>query len=139
MATEDNHYQLSDAEFARQFKSLSLNPAWFTHEAHLRLGWIYVQALGIEKGAEQLCTQIREFDRKFGEGEKYNKTITVALAFLIYNRQMQSDAHDFPSFVLKNQDLLTNYKDLLAEHYSIDIFSANLPPETMLEPDLKPF
>ena len=36
----EQHYTLTDNEFEKQFQTSSLDPAIFTHEAHLRLAWI---------------------------------------------------------------------------------------------------
>jgi hypothetical protein len=36
----EQHQYLSDKEFEEQFETCQMNPSIFSHEAHLRLGWI---------------------------------------------------------------------------------------------------
>jgi len=69
------HFLLSDHEFVDQFENLQLNPSYFTHLAHMRLAWLYIKDFGVERASIVLCDRIKNFDRKFGTGNKFNKTV----------------------------------------------------------------
>lgn len=133
------HFQLSDAELAHHFEHLTLTPTWFTHEAHLRLGWYYVTTFGLATAIEKLCQQIQTFDRTFDDGIKYHKTITVAFAHFIAMRQFEHQYTDFQTFIQHSQELITDYRKLIAAHYSYDLFSDIASKTTFVEPDLQPF
>ena len=133
------HYQLTDAEFLRQFTNLRLQPTWFTHEAHLRLAWINLQQQPVDTAASMLCDQIRAFDQKFGEGKQYNKTVTVAATKVMHHFIAKGKATQFPELLEEFPRLKTHFKDLLFCHYSFDIFKNGEAKHKYLEPDLLPF
>mgnify|MGYP000377372046 FL=1 len=133
------HYQLTDSELAVQFEQLTLNPSWFTHEAHIRLAWHYVRTFKARIAAQKLCEQIQMFDRAMGKGTKYHKTVTVALAHIIAEKQEKQLATDFRTFIQNNTDLLTDYRNLLAQHYSYDLFQDKKSKMIYVSPDVKGF
>ncbi|NND31934.1 MAG: hypothetical protein HKN76_05030, partial [Saprospiraceae bacterium] len=38
----EHHRKLSDRDFLDSFENMTMNPAWFTHEAHLRVAYLYI-------------------------------------------------------------------------------------------------
>ena len=139
MDAMQDHYSLSDDEFAEQFRTATLNPAYFTHEAHLRLAFILIKHHGIEGAMDQLCRQIAHFDQTFGDGTKFHKTVTIAAAKAVHHFMGRSSAKSFPELIAEFPRLNTNFKDLLACHYGFDIFSNPEAKRTFVEPDLLPF
>ena len=135
----ESHYQLSDREFARRFEHCELPPHWFTHEAHLRLAWIYIDRYGIELACDRLCAEITKFDQTFGDGSKFNKTVTIAAARAVHHFMQKARASDFRSFIMEFPQLKTRFKDLLGQHYSFDIFKSEKARLGYLEPDLVGF
>jgi len=79
------HVELSDEVFEKQFKNCELNPALFSHEAHLRLAWIHIKKQGVEKAIENVCGQLLNFVEFAGAGDKYNKTLTIAALRAVYH------------------------------------------------------
>lgn len=136
--TQD-HFILSDEEFVRQFQSLTLNPAWFTHVAHLRLAWIYIRNNSTEEAASKLCDQIAAFDQKFGSGNRFNHTVTTAFTKMIAFHQQLHPADNFQTFIIENPALIDSYRSLFEAHYSYDVFKTEEARFNYLEPDLKPF
>ena len=134
-----NHFLLPDETFEHQFAEVSLNPKLFSHEAHLRLAWIHIRKYGVEKAVVNICRQIAAFDAKFGDGTKYNETVTVAAVRAVNHFVERSSATDFKSFIQENPRLKHNFKDLLNSHYSQDIFLDERAKTEYLEPDLAPF
>ena len=73
-----SHHDLSDNTFEHLFATATLDPSLFNHEAHLRLAWIHVNRYGVDQAVENICSQIQVFDATFGDGTKYNATVTAA-------------------------------------------------------------
>lgn len=57
----ENHFDLSDSDFEKKFSSYQLNPAHFTHEAHLRLAWIHINKYGIGQAKKNIQYQLQKF------------------------------------------------------------------------------
>lgn len=134
-----SHYDLSDATFANQFATCTLAPQLFNHEAHLRLAWIHINEVGVDQAAARLCTQIQKFDATFDDGTNFNTTVTVAAVKAVNHFMQRSGTTRFTDFIQENPRLLTDFKALLATHYSYDIFSHPVAKRTYLQPDLATF
>jgi hypothetical protein len=134
-----DHSTYSDTEFAERFLACMLDPALFTHEAHLRLGWILVREHGVEQASVILCEAIARFDRTFGSGTKFNRTITVASARMLAHFMARSTSTDFRTFITKFPRLRTHFRDLLDAHYSDRAYATPQAAVTFVEPDLLPF
>lgn len=134
-----NHFRLSDAEFISQFIRCELNPADFSHEAHLRLAWINVNEYGIQKGEMEIQDQLKAFVDFVGAKDKYNKTVTIAAIKLVHHFMLKSSSDNFKDFIAEFPRLKSSFKELLDSHYSFDIFNSDLAKKEYLEPDLHPF
>lgn len=135
----EKHFELSNTEFIQQFEDCTLNPELFTHEAHLRLAWIYIQKYGIETAIEVIRKQIQEYAISLGASEKYHETITVASIKAVSFFIKKSESKTFESFINENKQLKTNFKQLLATHYTTDIFNSESAKKDFLESELDPF
>ena len=133
------HSSLSDAAFEKQFADTTLPPTLFSHEAHLRLAWIHIRKYGKEQAIANVCDQIQVFDRTHGDGTMFNRTVTVAAVEAVAHFMSKSDASDFPTFIASFPRLRFHLKDLLAQHYSWNIFTDPAAKITYLEPDLLTF
>lgn len=134
-----SHYSLSDQELEQQFKNATLDPKLFIHEAHLRLAWIHVTRYGADQAAENITFQIARFDRKFGDGTKFNKTVTIAAVKAVAHFVNRSASRSFKGFINEFPRLKSNFKDLLRQHYSLDVFNDENARLTFIEPDLLAF
>ncbi len=135
----EQHHILSDQQFEKQFQDLTLSPSLFSHEAHVRLAWIHVTRYGADRASENLCHQISRFDRKFGDGTKFNKTVTVASVRAVDHFVKRSASDNFQDFIEEFPKLKNNLKELLASHYSMDVFKDRQARHQYIEPDLAPF
>ena len=135
----ESHYQLNDTEFEKQFENCTLNPTLFNHEAHLRLAWIHARKYGIEKAEVNLCDQISRFDTVFGDGTKFNMTLTIASVKTINHFIQKSKSNSFNEFINEFPRLKFNFRDVLGFHYKIDVFKNEEAKHKYLEPDLLPF
>ena len=135
----NEQYQLTDLEFSNAFKNATLDPKLFNHEAHLRLAWIYIDRDGIEEAITQVCSQITNYATSLGAANKYNETVTIAAVRAVYHFYLKSKSDNFRDFIEEFPRLKNNFKDLLAQHYGIDIFNSEVAKCSFLEPDLLPF
>ncbi|MBK9275692.1 MAG: hypothetical protein IPM49_14290 [Flavobacteriales bacterium] len=135
----NDHNRFTDDAFVAQFTNCTLAPALFTHEAHLRLGWIMVRSHGTERAGEVLCDMIARYARALGRAEKFNLTITIASTRMIAHFLARSSATDFASFIAEFSKLRSNFQDLLDAHYSGRVYASDLAATRFIEPDLRPF
>lgn len=135
----NSHFDLTDQQFEHQFTNHQLDPAIFSHEAHLRLAWIQIDKYGIDTAIKNICTQLQSFVQFLGVSEKYNETVTIAAIRAVYHFKLKSVKVNFQDFILENSRLKTNFKDLLGRHYSVDIFSSLDAKREFVKPDLLQF
>lgn len=135
----EQHFNLTDQEFEQQFKNCSLDPAIFSHEAHLRLAWIHITNYRQEKAIENICSQLQAFVKSLGATGKYNTTLTIAAIKAVYHFMQRSNATDFKTFIMEFPRLKYNFKDLMAAHYKTDIFNVEKAKKEFLLPELLPF
>ena len=139
MKEKERHRQLSDLEFAKQFKDCILDPALFSHEAHLRLAWIHITKHGLNQAIKNVCDQIVAFTHSLGASTKFNKTLTVAAVKIVYHFIQKSKSDNFQDFMVEFPRMKYNFQDLLNAHYQIDIFNSEKAKKEFLEPDILPF
>jgi len=135
----ERHWKLSNEEFEAQFTACNLRPLWFTHEAHLRLAWMYIGKYGSEVAFEKYSNQLQQFAKKYNADGKYNATVTFASIQIMARFIKESDAYDFQDFINEFPQLKSKFKELLTTHYSSDIFTSLEAKQHILQPDLVPF
>jgi hypothetical protein len=130
---------INDILFEAQFKAGVLDPAVFSHEAHLRLAWIHIKNYGVETAIENICNQLKAFVEILGAGDKYNETLTIAAIRAVHHFMLRSEAASFGDFIEQFPRLKYNFKDLMACHYKMDIFNNAIAKREYIAPDLLPF
>ncbi|UJH68725.1 hypothetical protein [Allomuricauda sp. SCSIO 65647] len=135
----EKHRNLSDIEFSARFANATLRPELFTHEAHLRLAWLYIKNHGLKTAIDLVCTQIKHFAESNGAFDKFNKTLTVAAIRAVYHFMLKSESSTFHGFINEFPRLKHNFKALMAAHYGFDIYRSPKAKKEYLAPDLLPF
>lgn len=135
----EKHFELSDSEFEKQFVEGQFNSIDFTHEAHLRLAWIFITKYGIEKAEIYVPFQLQKFVASVGVKDKYNTTLTLAAIKAVYHFIHKSETNNFKDFIHEFPRLKYNFGELIACHYGFDIYNSDFAKENFLEPDLLPF
>lgn len=133
------HYILSDRQFEIHFEHCLLNPVFFTHEAHLRLAWIHITRYGLEQAIENVCRQIERYDKIFGTGTRFNKTVTIAAVQAVDHFIRKSQCDTFQDFIRKFPQLKHNFRALISSHYSRDVFDDPQARMQYVKPDLAAF
>lgn len=133
------HYDLSDTQLEQAFEEATLAPQLFSHEAHLRLAWIYIKNYGIDTAITNINTQIKNYTRVLNIEDKYNETVTVAAVKAVYHFMQKATSENFKNFMTEFPRLKTGFKDLLSQHYGFDVFTAEEAKSSFIQPDLLPF
>jgi hypothetical protein len=135
----EQHFILTDKEFADQFADSSLDPTLFSHEAHLRLAWIHISKYDDVKAIENITEQLQNFVRHLGATDKYNATLTVAAIKAVKHFMQKEPLETFYDFITTYPRLKTNFKNIIEQHYGFDIFNSTKAKEKYLDPDLLEF
>ena len=135
----ERHYRLSDSEFSEQFAAGTLLPSLFSHEAHLRLAYIHIQRHGLKQAIENMNAQILAFAIANNARDNFNRTVTTAAVYTMQHLMSRAQSQDFNGLLEEFPRLKTDFKGLLAAHYSGDIFRSKEAKANFLEPDLAPF
>jgi N-formylglutamate deformylase len=135
----ESHFNLSNAEFKKQFANCSLDPTVFSHEAHLRMAWLLIHEQGLQNAEDSIQDQLQKFVSHLGETDKYHVTVTLVAMKAVHHFIQRSKAETFKEFIVQNPRLKSNFKELVNSHYSFDIFSSDEARSKYLEPDLLPF
>ena len=135
----ETHFALSNQDFIDSLKNCSLNPKLFNHEAHLRLAWLLIDKYGIEKAIVYMEELLLNFVIHVGARDKYHKTLTIAAMHIVNNYMVNEGRSDFKEFIIKHDELNTNFKAILNSYYSFDVFKAKHAANEFIQPDLKSF
>lgn len=130
---------INDDAFEMAFATCQLDPQLFTHKAHIRLAWIHLRKYGLQEAENNICKQIKKFDQTFGDGTKFNMTVTIAAVKAVYHFMQKSKADHFEDFIQEHSRLVTSFKGLIDQHYGFDIFASKSAKISYLEPDRLPF
>lgn len=135
----EKHFDLSDTDFLHQFTTCKLDPAIFSHEAHLRLAWININHYGIAVAEKNIQSQLQDFVAFVGAKDKYHKTLTIVAIKAVHHFMSKSKSDNFKDFILEFPQLKSKFKELIGAHYSFGIFNSDKAKTEFLEPDLSSF
>lgn len=133
------HCHYSDSRLMLAMENAALDPSVFTHEAHLRWGWLLIESYGLEMAIKRACYQLKHYTAQLGVEDKYNETVTIAAIRAIQHFRLKSGNESFYEFISRATRLKTSFKELISVHYSEDIFKSKRAKQKYLEPDLLPF
>jgi hypothetical protein len=130
--------ELTDDEFLSAFQDRTLPAAEWTHRAHVRMAWLYLNRLSLGRALHKVRAGIRRYNAVQGS-DGYHDTITAAYVRLIHSRMAGSDGPEtFAAFCERNPDLLDRSLDLLLRHYDRATLFSLRAKERFIEPDLEP-
>ena len=127
---------MTDDEFLAAFEAETLpRPAW-THQAHVRMAWLYLTRLPFDQALQTARAGIRSYNAAQGNHTGYHDTVTVAFVRLIASRLAADKA--FITFLEHNPDLLDRRQPPLLRHYSRARLESAEARAGFVEPDLLP-
>lgn len=131
------HAELNNQEFIDQIETVTINPELFTHEAHIRMAWLYLNDFDKDTALRHICAAIKGIDAKYAGGTKYHHTITVVFARSIAILMQQKPAKTWQEFITANAGLGIS-KKFLAEYYSDEVLYSDEAKNQFVVPDKKP-
>ena len=145
---------MTDDEFLAGFEACELERKDWTHEAHVRMAWLYatrhatpaatfdrvrtgIQALNAVFVRQQTVRCMRQSKPKDPRGlDGYHETVTGAFVAVIFARIRAGE--DFPAFRDRNPDLFDRTLSVLLKHYSPERLFSEEAKGTFISPDLEP-
>jgi hypothetical protein len=118
------------------FENATIDPDDFDHEAHLLVGWRYLQDLSLLDSINRFTGALKRLTRKLGVPAKYHETITWFYLIKIAERCRGQAATDWPAFKAANPDLLQRNPALIRQYYSGSLLSSETARRLFVFPDL---
>ena len=126
--------QMTDTEFARAFEDGSVTPAEFTHLAHVRVAWVYLnEAASVEDALARMRDAIRRFAAAAGASQKYHETVTVLWMRLLADVRARGAAGELAD-VLRTHPALAD-KELPLQYYTRERLFSDEARAAWVEPD----
>lgn len=127
---------MSDDEFLAAFEAAAFTRPEWTHEAHVRMAWLYLTRLPFADALEKVRRGIQKLNGKIGSPDGYHETITVAFVRIIADRAAGGERYE--AFRDRNPDLLDRTLPALLRHYTKDRLDSSEARATFVEPDREP-
>ncbi len=130
---------MTDDDFLRDFEACRIPKALWTHEAHVRMAWLYLGRQPLQEVIPLVRRRIQRYNYSLGNKTGYHETVTVAYLTLIDDRLDRSATNpSFAEFSASHPDLLDRSLSALLKHYSRDRLFSPEAIERFVEPDLVP-
>ncbi len=113
----EKHCELTDSIFEERLKNLTLDPTIFTHEAHIRLAYIYLKKYDSEQAINMTCKRISSFSKFIGREHKYGEKLTITAVKLVSDRIKRSKTSNFSEFMKRFPKLKSDFY-LIVRFYS---------------------
>jgi hypothetical protein len=125
-----------DGAFLTAFQTGRIANQSFHHRDHLRLAWLQIRRLGLERASDEVTAGIRRFATHHGSPDRYNDTMT---RFWLRVVELASRRHPDLGFeaLLEAEPHLLD-KSLPFKHWSRESLTANEAKARWVEPDLRP-
>ena len=118
------------------FEDASIDAAEFDHEAHLLVGWRFLQEQSLVDAIRRFTTALKRLTQKLGVPGKYHETITCFYLIKIAERCAGQAASDWPTFKDANPDLFTRNPSLIRQYYSKSLLASEDARRAFVLPDL---
>jgi hypothetical protein len=127
---------MSDDDFLAAFEACTIPKADWTHEAHVRMAWLYLSRLPFPAAVQHARSGISRYNRSLGNTTGYHDTVTVAAVRVIAARMAEGE--EYPAFRERNADLFGNLMGVLRGYYSEGRLKSPEAAVEFVEPDLQP-
>jgi hypothetical protein len=116
-------------------ESATIDAEAFDHEAHIYVGWLYLERYPLAEAIEQFTNALRRLTRKLGVPGKYHETISWFYLLLIEERRSVSTRNDWFTFRRENNDLFCRDDNIIERYYSKELISSNRARQSFVLPD----
>jgi hypothetical protein len=137
----DRGVTLTDDEFLQAFERAAITRAQWTHEAHIRMAWLYCRR---EPTLEAALTRMRAGIPRLNDAlgtdpTLYHDTVTRAFGTIVYRRATAPNAAaDFRGFCEAHPDLFDRDRPILHRHYAPDTLKSDEARVGFVPPDRDP-
>jgi len=122
-------------QLVEAFENATIDAAEFDHEAHLLVGWRYLQDLSLLDAINRFSGALKRLTRKLGVASKYHETITWFYLIKIAERCRGKAATDWPAFKSANPDLFARDPSLVRQYYSESLLASEDARHLFVFPD----
>jgi hypothetical protein len=147
---------MTDGQFLVKFEKRQLDRSEWTHEAHVRMAWLYVTKTESYRDARsKVRTGIKRLNAAFQARSAvpcgatqpaepvaearplgYHETLTTAFVRLIAARARPGES--FATFRKRNPELFDRKLSAILKHYSSKLLFSEEAKTTFAQPDLEP-
>jgi len=127
---------MNEAQLVEQFEKVTLEPAMFSHENHVKLTWTYLKQYPIPEVMIKLRNGLKAFTEHLGLPEKYHETITFAYVVLIAGVQAARPETPWLDFKKEYPEFFGPWPQLLARYYSPGVLETDRARQIFIMPDL---
>jgi len=107
----------------------------FDHEAHVYLGWLYLEEMPLLDAIDQFSSALQRLTAKLGVPAKYHATITWFFMLLIAERRARTRGDDWFSFRRCNSDLFGRRPGIIGRYYSSELLASDYARQSFVLPD----
>lgn len=118
------------------FEAGSLDAEAFDHEAHVYVGWLYLEHYSLHEAIGRYTAALKRLTKALGVPGKYHETITWFFLMVINERRGKMRGASWSDFRHANQDLCKGAGDVLTAYYSEDLLNSEQARSRFLLPDL---
>lgn len=128
----------SDKRFLEDFQACRIEPSAFHHREHLRLAYVLLASMELQKARRHLKEDLLRFLAHHGiDPSGYHETLTGAWLLAVRHFMSQSPSDlDSEGFIEMNPRLLD--KEVLLSHYSRDLLDSEAAKAAFLPADIDP-
>jgi len=140
---------MTDKEFLSAFEDTTLSRQDWTHEAHVRLAWLYLAKHSVGDAVEKVRAGIRRLNQAFASVNAapckpvdaknppgYHDTLTVAFVRVIASRMGAGENYD--TFREDNADLFDRSLAVIRKHYTKKLLFSAKARKGFVEPNRNP-
>ncbi len=120
------------------FEDGTVDPDQFDHEAHIYVGWSYLELFELEEAIDRFSAALRRLTKKLGIETKYHETITWFFMILIADRRSTSESNNWQVFRQCNADLFARRPSIVSQYYSDERLGTSLARTQFVLPDRVP-
>ena len=126
---------MTDEELFEGFEANTLDPSEFSHERHVRLGWLYCNRYPLAEAITRFKGALLAMVKRAGADDKYHETITWFYMLLINERAFKTPYGHSLEFLASNQDLVEPAGKLLKCYYTAELLASAEARKHYLLPD----
>ncbi|MCE9564133.1 MAG: hypothetical protein K8U57_18980 [Planctomycetes bacterium] len=126
---------MTDDEFLAAFEAVAISRSEWTHEAHVRMAWLYLTQFPTDEALDRIRSGIQNLNARNGVLDGYHETITVAFVRIIVARLLHNETYEV--FRQHNPELFDRTLGVLLAHYTHKRLFSSEARARFVEPDVQ--